>query len=195
VVCYDRGLRLEVSDPTAELRGIDRPVLGRLLLLFIVVPLVELTLLLVLADLTDWWVSLLLVLITGMLGTVLARTQGFRTYRRIQSELSSGQMPTESLLDALCIFLAGALLLTPGMLTDLLGLSLLIPPCRAWYRRMAAHWIRTRFRVQMVMPGRSSELDGHWEPRADGAAPPDPAKVIDSYVVPRDEPESKSPDS
>ena len=75
-----------------------------LLLLFIVVPFVELALLLKLAEITSWLHTLLLVIVTGVLGTWLARSQGVRTYRKIQQSLSAGQMPTDSLLDAAMIF-------------------------------------------------------------------------------------------
>ncbi len=91
-----------------------------LLLLFIFVPLVELALLLYLADTTSWQLTLGLVVATGVFGTALARSQGWRAWSRIRDELAAGRMPAEPLLDAVLIFVAGALLLTPGILTDLL---------------------------------------------------------------------------
>ena len=139
-----------------------------LLLLFIVVPFVELALLLKLADLTNWWYTLLLVIVTGVLGTWLARSQGLRTYRKIQQSLSAGQMPTDSLIDAAMIFVAGALLLTPGILTDLLGFSLLFPFTRRLYRRWLVNRFKARFTMQTTF--RSSE------PRQE-------SEIIDSYVV------------
>jgi UPF0716 protein FxsA len=143
-------------------------VLFYLLLLFIVVPFVELALLLKLADLTSWWHTLLLVIVTGVLGTWLARSQGVRTYRKIQQSLSAGQMPTDSLLDAAMIFVAGGLLLTPGILTDLLGFSLLVPFTRQLYRR----WLVKRFKARFTM----QTTFGSSEPRQE-------SEIIDSYVV------------
>lgn len=139
-----------------------------LLLIFIVVPFVELALLLKLADLTSWWHTLLLVIVTGVLGTWLARSEGVRTYRKIQQSLSAGQMPTDSLLDAAMIFVAGALLLTPGILTDLLGFSLLVPFTRLLYRR----WLVQRFKARFTM----QTTFGSSEPRQE-------SEIIDSYVV------------
>lgn len=98
------------------------------MLVFVLVPLAELALLLYLAEIFSWQRTLLLVIVTGVLGTLLARSQGWRTWVRIRDELAAGRMPAESLLDAVLIFVAGALLLTPGVLTDALGISLLIPP-------------------------------------------------------------------
>jgi len=120
-----------------------------LLLLFVGVPLVELTLLLVLGGLTSWWVSLLLVIVSGVVGSILARRQGLKVFGRIRSEMQLGRMPTDSVLDAGMIFFAGALLLTPGILTDILGTSLLIPICRRFYRARVAAWFRRRFADQL----------------------------------------------
>ena len=143
-------------------------VLLYLLLLFIIVPFVELALLLKLAEVTGWFHTLLLVIITGVIGTWLARSQGLRTYRKIQQSLEAGQMPTDSLIDAAMIFAAGALLLTPGILTDLFGFSLLFPATRRLYRR----WLVNRFKARFTM--RTTFRTG--EPRQT-------SEVIDSYVV------------
>jgi UPF0716 protein FxsA len=145
-------------------------VLLKLLLLFILVPLVELVLLLKLADLTDWTIALLVVVVTGVVGSVLARSQGWRAYRRIQEELAAGRLPAEPMLDAVMIFVAGALLLTPGMLTDIFGLSLLIPWCRSFYRRRLAAWFKSRFTIR-------SAATADWQP---GGAR---SEIIDSYVI------------
>lgn len=125
----------------------------KLLLLFVFVPLAELALLLYLADVFSWQHTLLLVIATGVVGTLLARSQGWRTWVRIRDELAAGQMPAESLLDAVLIFVAGALLLTPGVLTDALGISLLIPWCRHHYRRRMVAWFKSRFTIRTAGTG------------------------------------------
>ena len=139
-----------------------------LLLLFIVVPFVELAILLKLADLTTWWHTLLLVIVTGIIGTWLARSQGLRTYHKIRQSLAAGQMPTDSLIDAAMIFVAGALLLTPGILTDLFGFSLLFPLTRSFYRRWLVQRFKARFTVQTTFRTDASQQT---------------SEVIDSYVV------------
>lgn len=144
--------------------------LFKLLLLFITVPFVELALLLYIAELTGWKITLTLVVVTGVVGSVLARSQGFRTYKQIQSELGTGRLPAQSMLDAVMIFVAGALLLTPGVLTDIFGLSLLIPPCRAFYRKRVVAWFKTRFSIQTMDPA------GQQTPEAR-------SRVVDSYVI------------
>ena len=142
----------------------------KLLLLFIFVPLVELALLLYLADIFSWQFTLLLVITTGVTGTLLARSQGWRTWVRIHEELTAGRMPADSLLDGVLIFVAGALLLTPGILTDLLGISLLVPWCRDYFRRWLVAWAKSRFTI------RSDGL-GSWP------APHGRSEVIDSFVI------------
>lgn len=166
--CSTCFCRSDTNPPPSQAK--KNAVLFRLFLLFITVPFAELALLLYITDLTDWRYTLALVVITGVVGSVLARSQGFRTYRQIQSELAAGRLPAQSMLDAVLIFVAGALLLTPGVLTDVFGLSLLIPPCRAFYRKRLVHWFKTRFRVQTMN-------HGEWQP------PEERSQVIDSYVI------------
>ena len=144
--------------------------LGKLLLLFILVPLAELVLLLYLADATSWQMTLGLVIATGVIGTLLARSQGWRVWSRIHQELAAGRMPTEPLLDAVLIFVAGALLLTPGVLTDLLGILLLIPWTRSYFRRRLVAWFKSRLTIH-------TSGFGSWPP------PPGRSEVIDSYVI------------
>lgn len=109
----------------------------RLLLLFTLVPLVELALLVTIGRHLGLAATLLLVLATGVLGAWLAKSQGLRALVRVRTELGSGRMPTEALLDGVLIFVAGAVLLTPGLLTDAAGFFLLSPKGRAWVRRAA----------------------------------------------------------
>jgi len=148
-------------------------VLFRLLLLFIVVPLVELALLLMIADWTRWWVSWLLVIASGVIGTALVRWQGIQTFRRIRMELTEGRSPADSLWDAAMIFFAGALMLTPGVLTDLFGISLLVPGCRRHYKKWLIDRLKRRFRVQSF-DGESTGSHGR-------------SQVIDTYVVDADQ--------
>lgn len=119
-----------------------------LFLLFTVVPIVELALLVKLGAETQWWVPVLVVIATGMAGAVLWRQQGLRVIQRIQSEMTAGQMPADALVDGLLIFLAGAFLITPGVLTDAVGVCLLIPPVRAVVKRLAKLWFLRHVEVR-----------------------------------------------
>jgi UPF0716 protein FxsA len=145
-------------------------VINKLLLLFIVLPLVEMTLLVFLGSQFGFWTTLLFIILTGVIGTWLAHSQGWSTYRRIQQELAQGKMPTDALIDGVLILAAGIMLLSPGVITDLLGIVLMIPPSRALCRRGLINWFKRHFRVQTLPAG----------PRADSERPFDP-NVVDSY--------------
>jgi len=147
-------------------------VLLRLLLLFIVLPLVELALLLWLADVTGWQFTFGLVICTGVLGGWLARHEGLRCWRAVQQQLARGELPADSLLDGLLILVAGAVLITPGVITDLTGFALLVPPIRGLVKR----YLVARFKARMVVAGTSGF----------GARPPD-EDVIDVEHRPADD--------
>ena len=117
----------------------------RLLLLFTTVPLIELALLVVIDRHIGLAATLALVVTTAMVGAWLARSQGLRTLGRLQAELQNGRMPAEPMLDGLIILIAGAVLLTPGLLTDLFGFFLLVPAGRAIVRREVTKRLQQRF--------------------------------------------------
>ncbi len=121
---------------------------GKLLLLFVGLPLIELALLIKLGQLWGVWPTIGLVVITGIVGASLARIQGFLVYTRIQNELAQGRMPAEELIDGLLILVGGVVLLTPGILTDLFGFAMLLPLTRLFFKR----WLRRRF-DSMVQQG------------------------------------------
>lgn len=120
-----------------------------LLLLFTLVPLVELALLIWLSKVTSIFFTIGLVLFTGVLGAALAKVQGIQTMWKLRGQVAKAQVPTDSLMDAGMILVAGGVLLTPGILTDLLGFSLLIPPIRNVIRE----WLKAYFKksVQVKM--------------------------------------------
>ncbi|GAA5505539.1 FxsA family protein [Novipirellula caenicola] len=107
----------------------------RLLAAFIIIPLVELYLLLQLADATSGLTAFAVVIGTGVLGSFLARREGANAWFRFQTALAEGRMPSREIQDGLMIVFAAAMLLTPGLLTDTLGFVLLVPAGRALVRR------------------------------------------------------------
>lgn len=104
--------------------------LSWLILLFVAVPLLELALLLQVGQWIGLGPTVALVVATGFAGAALARQQGLRAFLAVQQELATGRLPGRSLLDGLSILVGGALLLTPGILTDVLGFSLILPVSR-----------------------------------------------------------------
>lgn len=122
-------------------------VFGLLLSLFVIIPLVEFALLIEVGRRLGTLETLLIVFGTGLVGAYLARLEGFRILYQIRTQLQQGQVPAEQLFDGFLVLIAGVVLITPGLLTDLAGLILLFPPTRypvkVFIRRRAARWIST----------------------------------------------------
>jgi UPF0716 protein FxsA len=105
-----------------------------LILLFIGLPIVELAVLLKVHEVFHFWPTFLLVILTGALGLTLVKAQGIAIIQKIQQEMARGNVPTPHMIDGVMILLAGALLVTPGLITDITGFLLLIPFVREQIR-------------------------------------------------------------
>ena len=114
--------------------------LGYLILLFTIIPALELYILIEVGTHIGVGNTLLIIILTGVIGAYLARLQGFIVLKNIQNELNHGNMPNSQLLDAFMILAGGVVLLTPGFVTDLFGLILLIP----WTRSLIKLWIKKK---------------------------------------------------
>jgi UPF0716 protein FxsA len=113
----------------------------KLFLAFTLIPFFELYLLIKIGSYLGAFNTILVVIVTGLLGAYLAKLQGIKTMMRVRESLNRGEVPAEDMLDALLIFVAGIVLLTPGFITDLAGLAILAPNTRYWFKR----WLRKKF--------------------------------------------------
>lgn len=118
----------------------------KLFLLFTLVPLIELYLLLKLGMIFGLGVTLIIVIGTGALGAALAKHEGLRVWFRIQQEMQAGRFPGDELLDGFLIFTSGVLLITPGLLTDILGFLILSPSTRFIFKQ----WLMKKVRQMMA---------------------------------------------
>lgn len=118
---------------------------SKLLLAFILIPLLELTLLIKLGGAIGVFNTIAIVVLTAVVGAYLARMEGTRTLMHLRASMDQGIMPTDELIDALIIFAAGAVLLTPGFLTDICGLLLLFAPTRRAFRK----WLKRHFAARI----------------------------------------------
>jgi UPF0716 protein FxsA len=116
----------------------------RLILLFTVLPLIELYLLIQVGKYLGASPTIMIVLITGVIGGLLARSQGLSVQRQIRMDLQNGIIPTDSLIDGLFILIAGALLITPGMITDVFGFFLMVPGFRGWLKKKLKDYFKRR---------------------------------------------------
>ncbi len=112
-----------------------------LLIAFIGTPIVEIAVFMQVGEQIGLWPTLAIVIATAMAGTWLLRAQGMATLARAQESLARQEFPLEEVFDGLCLLFAGALLLTPGFVTDSIGLALFIPPVRRLLRRVMSRWL------------------------------------------------------
>ncbi len=117
-----------------------------LVLLFIVVPIAELAILIQVGELIGIWWTIALLIADAVLGSLLARAQGRAVWRRFNEALQSGRPPAKETVDGALVLFGGALLLTPGFISDILGIVLLLPPTRAVVRGILVR----RFAARMV---------------------------------------------
>ena len=121
--------------------------MGLLIVLFIVVPIVELYVIIQVGQLIGVWPTLALLLADALLGSLLLRHQGRGAWRRFNQALSEHRFPGREVADGLMIAVGGTLLLTPGFVTDIFGFLLLLPPTRAIARRLLRTYAAHRFVV------------------------------------------------
>lgn len=119
-----------------------------LFLLFTVGPLIELTLLFYLGTHVGWGATVGLVLLTGIVGAALARWQGVKAILRVQRRIGRGQVPGDELFDGVLILVAGIVLVTPGILTDLMGFGLLILPLRGLVKSALRSWAKKNIEIR-----------------------------------------------
>jgi len=111
-------------------------VLPLLILLFILVPIVELAVIIQIGQLIGVWWTIALLIADSILGSLLMRHQGRAAWRRFQTSIAEGRVPARETIDGALVIFGGALLLTPGFVTDIFGLLFLLPPTRAVIRRV-----------------------------------------------------------
>ena len=119
-----------------------------LFVILIVIPVAELWIIVQVAHHIGFLDTLGLLILISIAGAFLLKQQGLATWRRMQDALARGEMPGKEATDAFLVMLGGALLLTPGFLTDVVGIVLLLPPTRALFkgatRRVFAGWVNRR---------------------------------------------------
>jgi len=132
--------------------------LGYLILLFTVVPALELYILIKAGSIIGPMNTVLVVIFTGVIGAFLAKMEGLKLLQKIQEDTAAGRLPADSLLDGLIIFGSGLLLLTPGFLTDIAGFAGLWIVTRAVFKL----WLKRKFE-DMISKGQVFTITpGNW---------------------------------
>ncbi|WP_409302130.1 FxsA family protein [Peribacillus sp. SCS-155] len=113
-----------------------------MLLFLIVIPAIEIAVLIQSGRIIGAFPTVLMIIATGIIGAYLAKQQGLEVIRKAQEQMRYGQLPGDALLDGVCILIGGTLLLSPGFVTDLIGLVLLLPPTRRFIKPLLLKLIR-----------------------------------------------------
>jgi len=131
---------------------------GKLVLIFIITPLIELFLLIEIGQQIGVLATVLIVIFTGIAGAALTQRQGFQIIFQIRNQIQSGQFPADSLLEGGIILIGGLTLLTPGFITDAIGFCCLIPPTRKFLSRIIKKVMVEKLRVS-IDPDRAIKTD------------------------------------
>ena len=143
-----------------------------ILLAFIAIPLLEIAVFIEVGGFIGLWWTLVVVVGTAFAGTYMLRRQGLATLRRAQDNMAEGRMPLREVFDGLCLLIAGALLLTPGFVTDLAGALLLMPPVRLLLGQLVARHIVASGQFQSHSFQASAQQTGYGQPPPGGPGGP-----------------------
>lgn len=149
-----------------------------LIALFVLAPLLELYLIYKVGDSIGIELTLLLLLADSVIGSVLLRSQGRTVWRRFNEALATGRMPHREVTDGVAVIAGGAFLVTPGFLTDIVGLLLLLPPTRALIVRYAGRRVARKMMARVtVADARRGSRGYDVEGTASEQAPPDAPRI------------------
>lgn len=118
--------------------------LAKLLLIFTVIPLIELTILMLIGQLIGLWATIALVIITGIVGAVMVKIEGISVVMQILGDLRNGVLPGRGMVDGVLILIGGIMLITPGIMTDIAGLLLVFPGTRILFREKTIKWLKKK---------------------------------------------------
>jgi UPF0716 protein FxsA len=154
-----------------------------LLVLFIVVPILEIYVIIQVGQAIGAWWTIALLIADSIVGGVLMRSQGRAAWRRFQLALAEGRMPAREVLDGVLVIFGGAFLLTPGFLSDIVGATLLLPPTRALIRRLLVRRFTFSLLRDMPSPGIPRGRGRGRGPSGPGAPPPPPGADVEGTAT------------
>lgn len=155
-----------------------------LFVLFIVVPIVELAIIVQVGQVVGVGWTILALIAVSLIGAAMVKSEGLRAWQRVRETLAAGRMPAEEVVDGALVLLGGALMLTPGFLTDALGLFLVVPVTRGLINRGIRGRVRSAFGLRSPRRG-----DGRRSP--EGPSARDSVVDVDVVSIERDDPADK----
>ncbi|AEH46897.1 FxsA family protein [Parageobacillus thermoglucosidasius] len=116
--------------------------------MLIAMPALEIVLFILFGKLIGIWPTVAFIMLTGMMGVWLAKRQGLAVVEEAKREIFYGRLPSGAMLDGICVFIGGVLLLMPGFLTDAVGVFLLLPATRSFVKPYVARWLKSFFETK-----------------------------------------------
>jgi UPF0716 protein FxsA len=149
------------------MNGRPFPIGTALFFLFSVFTLLEIWVLVLVTKACGLGATILLTLGTAIAGAALAKRAGLSVMQKAQTQLANGQVPARPLAEGVMILVGGALLVTPGLITDVIGFSTLIPPCRRLYVKLALRWAMKHFQMVNIGPRPEPQIIEPWPTKED----------------------------
>lgn len=131
-------------------RSVGRAMFLWILLIFTIVPLIEIAIFIEAGQIIGALQTIVLIFVTGIIGAFLVRMQGAQVIYKIMRNVEQGRLPANELIEGLFVLIGGALLLTPGFFTDLIGLLMLLPPTRKTARELTKKYLNRRLKNYLV---------------------------------------------
>ena len=164
--------------------------MARVLLLFLIVPLLDLVLLVWLGRQLGFWQTVAVLTVAGVIGAALAKREGLRVWREFRAALEHMKAPERGVLDGVLVLVGAALLMLPGILSDVVGVLLLIPVTRAWLARPIKRAVDRRLQAGQLRimnagwPGQGASPDG-WRPPSAGDVVTTVGESVDEAASPQ----------
>ncbi|MEK4091062.1 FxsA family protein [Viridibacillus sp. FSL R5-0477] len=125
--------------------------LRKILLFLLLIPIIEIAVVLISGKLIGAMYTLVLIIVTGILGIYLAKTQGVKAFKDIQQAIQNGQPPGNAMINGLLIFIGGMFLVLPGFVSDIIGLLLVFRPTRNLFKPLLYYWLRKKMKNGQVI--------------------------------------------
>ncbi|ETT82597.1 MULTISPECIES: FxsA family protein [Viridibacillus] len=123
----------------------------KILLFLLLIPIIEIAVVLISGKLIGAMYTLVLIIVTGILGIYLAKTQGVKAFKDIQQAIQNGQPPGNAMINGLLIFIGGMFLVLPGFVSDIIGLLLVFRPTRNLFKPLLYYWLRKKMKNGQVI--------------------------------------------
>ncbi|WP_397539597.1 FxsA family protein [Rummeliibacillus pycnus] len=123
----------------------------KFLMFLILVPIIEIAVVLLSGKLIGTIPTLLLIVVTGVLGLYLAKTQGFKSFQQLKTAIERGQAPGDAIIDGMLTFIGSIVLILPGFISDIIGVLLVVPTTRKLFKPAIYYWLRKKMKKSQII--------------------------------------------